>query len=92
MNKLKSTCSIVSAKLMTTALFAFLSSNMCAQKIDTIYYDKDGVGISTPAFAAYYRVYAPNTLIGNKKRFRDYYPNGQIKVEGEYDYIDTEYH
>ena len=91
MNKLKSTCSIVSAKLLTTALFVFLSSNMYAQKIDTVYYDKDGVGISTPAFAAYYRVYAPNTLIGNKKRFRDYYSNGQIKVEGEYDYIDTEY-
>ena len=72
-------------------VFSLLFFNVSAQKIDTLYYDKDGVGISTPAFAAYYRVYAPNSLIGNKKRYRDYYPNGTIKSEGEYTQIDPEY-
>lgn len=61
----------------------------CAQKLDTIYYDKNGEGISTPAFATYYRVYSP-TLIGNKKRYRDYYINGTMKSEGEYVTIDKD--
>lgn len=60
-----------------------------AQKLDTIYYDKKGEGITTPAFASYYRVYSPN-LIGNKKRYRDYYTNGVMKSEGEYVSIDRD--
>jgi len=74
--------------------FAFILSFMCAglnaQKLDTLYYDKDGIGISSPAFAAYYRVYAPHTLIGNKMRYRDFFINGKIRSEGEFVSIDKE--
>lgn len=77
-------------RLFSILLLFFAGVNsVCAQKLDTLYYDKNGEGISTPAFAAYYRVYSPN-LIGNKKRFRDFYINGTMKSEGEYVTIDKD--
>ena len=57
-------------------------------RIDTVYYDKDGIGVSNAAFASYYRVYAPDELIGNKRRFRDFYSTGELKFEGEFISID----
>lgn len=78
-------------RFFAISLLSFLYTNTAfAQKIDTVYYDKDGVGIPTPAFASYYRVYSPKTLIGNKMRYRDFYLNGVLKSEGEYISIDTE--
>ena len=61
-----------SSRILLTLLLSFYSAQFSfAQKLDTVYYDKNGEGIPTPAFASYYRVYSPN-LIGNKKRYRDY--------------------
>lgn len=78
-------------KFSATIALLFLSVHtICAQKLDTIYYDKNGEGIPTPAFATYYRVYSSN-LIGNKKRYRDFYLNGTLKSEGEYVSIDRDY-
>lgn len=76
--------------LIVLALILFGINYTYAQKIDTVYYDKDGIGISSPAFATYYRVYSPNSFIGNKKRYRDFYTSGKLKSEGEFSKIDTE--
>lgn len=76
--------------LIIVALMLFGINYSYAQKIDTVYYDKDGIGISSPAFATYYRVYSPNSFIGNKKRYRDFYTSGKLKSEGEFSKIDTE--
>lgn len=77
-------------RLLITLVLLFTGAQFaCAQELDTIYYDKNGEGISTPAFATYYRIYSPN-LIGNKKRYRDYYINGTMKSEGEYVSIDRD--
>lgn len=79
-----------SSRILLTLLLSFYSAQFSfAQKLDTVYYDKNGEGIPTPAFASYYRVYSPN-LIGNKKRYRDYYSNGVVKSEGEYISIDRD--
>lgn len=80
-----------SMRCILISLLTLVCVKLSAQKIDTVYYDKEGVGISTPAFAAYYRVYAPNTLIGNKLRYKDFYSNGKLKSEGEYISIDKEF-
>ena len=77
-------------KKLLILLMVFVPVYVNAQKIDTVYYDKDGIGVSGPTFASYYRVYAPDDIIGNKKRYRDYYMSGKIMSEGEFVSIDKE--
>jgi antitoxin component YwqK of YwqJK toxin-antitoxin module len=74
-------------KKLLALIMSFVPLISNAQKIETVYYDKDGIGVSGPTFASYYRVYTP-VLIGNKKRYRDYYMSGKLMSEGEYESID----
>ena len=57
-------------------------------KIDTIYYDKDWKGVSSAAFASFYRIYDANDKSELKKHFRDYYITGELQSEGGYISID----
>lgn len=57
-------------------------------EMDTIYYDKDWKGVSSPSFATYYRIVERNPQEGYQKRFRDYYISGELQSEGGYISID----
>ena len=69
--------------LFLLVVFAFLES-ATAQigKIDTLYYDSHWRRVSHPAFASYYRIYAPNDPTPGRKPFRDYYATGELQCEG----------
>nr|WP_321374130.1 hypothetical protein [uncultured Bacteroides sp.] len=67
----------------------FNLSNVCnAQKVDTIYYDKDWKGVESKSFAAYVRVasYAKDSHYVN--RYMDYYSTGELQSEGCFISID----
>lgn len=57
-------------------------------KLDTIYYDKDWKGVSSAAFASFFRIYDANDKSELKKHFRDYYITGELQSEGGYISID----
>ena len=57
-------------------------------KLDTLYYDKDWKGVSSKAFASFFRVIDSNNDNGFKKNFRDYYITGELQSEGGYISID----
>lgn len=58
------------------------------EKIDTTYYDKDGYGVTSTAFADYYRIalHPENPL--QRKIFRDFYMTGELLSSGEFTVID----
>lgn len=57
-------------------------------KLDTLYYDKDWKGVSSKAFASFYRIIDTNNDNGFKKLYRDFYITGELQAEGEYVSID----
>lgn len=57
-------------------------------KLDTIYYDKNWKGVSSPVFADFYRVYDASDKSEFRKRFRDYYITGELQSEGGFVSID----
>lgn len=75
---------------VTAVLTQLFMSNVCSQslKLDTIYYDKDWKGVSSSAFASFFRVYDANDNSKLKKRFRDYYITGELQSDGGYISID----
>lgn len=67
----------------------FNLSNVCnAQRVDTIYYDKDWKGVESKSFASYVRVasYAKDSHYVN--RYMDYYSTGELQSEGCFISID----
>ncbi|MBQ0090486.1 MAG: hypothetical protein KBT27_14255 [Prevotellaceae bacterium] len=68
-------------------LVAILSYSQSV-KLDTIYYDKYWKGVSSAAFASFYRIYDANDKSELKKHFRDYYITGELQSEGGYISID----
>lgn len=70
-------------------LFVLLSISSYAAtfEMDTVYYDRNGKGVSNPHFASYYKIVENNPADGNK-RYRDYYVTGELKSEGNYLEID----
>lgn len=76
-------------KILFSLLISIVIPTIVAQnKIDTIYYNKEGRGVPDKAFADYYRV----TLIPSDSNyvsmFRDFYNSGRIKGEGQFISID----
>ena len=57
-------------------------------KLDTIYYDRNWKGVSSSAFASFFRVYDANDRSDLMKHFRDYYITGELQSEGGYISID----
>jgi antitoxin component YwqK of YwqJK toxin-antitoxin module len=57
-------------------------------KVDTIYYNKDGKGVSHPAFADFYRLALYPTDENQKKPFRDYFISGELQTTGNFISID----
>ena len=55
-----------------------------AQKVDTIYYDKDWKGVESKSFATYVRVasYANDAHYTN--RYKTYYASGELQAEGNF--------
>lgn len=76
--------SFLSLMVLLFVVFSHAQSN----QLDTIYYDKNWIGVSHPAFAAYYRVVNANDTAYSRrlltKRYRDYYITGELQSEGEY--------
>ena len=70
--------------LVLTTLSVFAE----AVQMDTIYYDKDWKGVSSPHFATYFRVVEKNPVEGYRKLFRDYFMTGELQSEGGYISID----
>ena len=57
-------------------------------KLDTIYYDKDWKGVSSAAFATYYRVIEVKDNPNVRGSLRDYFITGELQTEGGYLSID----
>lgn len=57
-------------------------------KLDTIYYDKDWKGVSSKAFATYYRVIELKDSPNVRGALRDYFITGELQAEGGYLSID----
>ena len=70
--------------LVLTTLSVFAE----AVQTDTIYYDKDWKGVSSPHFATFFRVVEKNPVEGYRKLFRDYFMTGELQSEGGYISID----
>ena len=78
-------------KVFITAFFIQLFASICysqSVKLDTLYYDKDWKGVSSAAFASFYRIYDANDKSELKKHYRDYYITGELQAEGGYISID----
>ena len=63
-------------------LLCLTSANIFAQGTDTLYYDKDWKGVSSKAFAVFYRVLPKDRNNILRKPFRDYYITGELQSEG----------
>lgn len=61
-----------------------------AQKLDTLYYDKDWKVVKNVLFASYYRIYDASDKSQGRKPFRDYYITGELQSEGGYISLDME--
>ena len=59
--------------LIISLIFVTASSFAQVASMDTLYYDKDWKGVSSPHFATFYRVIEKNPTEGYRKMFRDYY-------------------
>lgn len=63
--------------------FVVITFNSFAQQIDTIYYDKDGYGVSHKEFADYYRVVLLSTdSVETQTKYRDFHINGELMSSG----------
>lgn len=78
------------ARLLFLLFSAFIIMPLMAEvtQIDTIYYDKEWKGVSSPHFASYYRIIEKNPADNNRKVYRDYYITGELQCEGNYLSID----
>ena len=70
-------------------LVAILSYSQSV-KLDTIYYDKDWKGVSSPVFATYYRVIEVKDNPTARGAVRDYFITGELQAEGGYISIDRD--
>lgn len=70
-------------------LVAILSYSQ-SDKLDTIYYDKDWKGVSSPVFATYYRVIEVKDNPMARGALRDYFITGELQAEGGYISIDRD--
>jgi len=73
--------------LVLTHVFMILCYSQ-SEKLDTIYYDKDWKGVSSPAFATYYRVIEVKDNPNVRGSLRDYFITGELQAEGGYLSID----
>lgn len=76
--------------LITNLLVGFIltavSPLYAQEKLDTLYYDRNGYGVSHKEFADYYRI----TLYSDRgvNKYRDFHMNGQVMSSGEFLSID----
>lgn len=71
--------------LLLSILVSCIQYALCqVVALDTLYYDNEWKGVSSPHFASYYRVAEINTDSTVTKRFRDYYITGELQGEGDY--------
>lgn len=62
------------------------SNDVLAQeRIDTLYYNRSGSVVPSPAFAEYYL----GADSAGSKMFRDFYISGELRTEGHFQTIDT---
>lgn len=77
-------------KNIVIALLILISFSASAQeRLDTLYYNRDGKAATVKAFADYYRValYSEDPAVPNK--YRDFHINGRLMSEGEFISIDA---
>lgn len=75
--------------LIAVLTYVFVSfSYSQSVKLDTIYYDKDWKGVSSAAFATYYRVIEVKDNPNVRGSLRDYFITGELQAEGGYLSID----
>ena len=66
------------------------SNDILAQeRIDTLYYNRSGSVVPSPAFAEYYRIALYPADSAGSKMFRDFYISGELRTEGHFQTIDT---
>ncbi len=69
-------------------LLCLTSVRVIAQDTDILFYDKDWKGVSSKAFAAFYRVLPKKRNNNLHKPFRDYYITGELQAEGGFISLD----
>lgn len=74
--------------ILFISIFSISSLYAKNYELDTIYYDKDWKGVSTPHFADFYRIIEKHPDPNLQKKFRDYYITGELQGSGYYISID----
>lgn len=79
-------------RILISILITFLCCNAVYSvptvELDTIYYDSEWKGVSSPHLASFYRVVEKNPVEGYRKLCRDYFITGELQGEGGYIFID----
>ncbi|WP_293668283.1 hypothetical protein [uncultured Parabacteroides sp.] len=68
--------------LLVCILGVFSVYSQESTDVDTVYFDKDWKGVSSPKFASYYRVIEKNSDLKAPKHYRDYFLTGELQSEG----------
>lgn len=77
-------------KVILSILLAMVSFSALAQeKLDTLYYDDKGYGVSHKEFADYYRILKYSNNPDETNRYRTFHMNGQVMSSGEFISIDA---
>lgn len=75
-------------------LFALASlltfSAFSQEKIDTLYYDRDGHGVSHKEFADYYRIAIYSNDQNRANKYRTFHMNGEVMSSGEFISLDRD--
>lgn len=74
---------IISATLLSLSVFS-------QEKLDTLYYDRDGYGVSHKEFADYYRIASYSNERGGTNRYRTFHMNGEVMSSGEFISLDKQ--
>lgn len=73
--------------ILFTLMMSFAFAASAQEKIDTLYYDKDGYGVEHKEFADYYRI---SSTSNGRNRYKTFHMNGQEMSSGEFISLDKD--
>lgn len=78
-------------KIILFSLLICAGLSLSAQsRIDTLYYDKEGYGVTLKEFADYYRIAVYSDTDPSENKYRDFHSNGQIMSTGQFISLDAQ--
>lgn len=76
-------------QILLPVLLTASNDVLAQERIDTLYYNRSGSVVPSPAFAEYYRIALYPADSAGSKMFRDFYISGELRTEGHFQTIDT---